>query len=32
VIIGYIGYRIMTRGERGDAKQAITAIAGAEYG
>jgi spermidine/putrescine transport system permease protein len=32
VIIGYFGYRIMTRGERGDAKQAITAIAGAEYG
>jgi spermidine/putrescine transport system permease protein len=32
VIIGYIGYRIMTRGERGDRKQALTAIAGADYG
>jgi spermidine/putrescine transport system permease protein len=32
VIIGYIGYRIMTRGERGDAKQALTTIAGADYG
>jgi spermidine/putrescine transport system permease protein len=29
VILGYIGYRIMTRGERGDAKQALTTIAGA---
>ncbi len=29
VVIGYIGYRIMTRGERGDAKQALTTIAGA---
>ena len=29
VIIGYFGYRIMTRGERGDAKQALTTIAGA---
>jgi spermidine/putrescine transport system permease protein len=32
VVIGYIGYRIMTRGERGDAKQALTTIAGADYG
>jgi spermidine/putrescine transport system permease protein len=32
VIIGYFGYRIMTRGERNDAKQALTAIAGADYG
>ncbi len=30
--LGLIGYRIMTRGERGDAKQALTTIAGAEYG
>jgi spermidine/putrescine transport system permease protein len=29
VIIGYIGYRIMTRGERGDRKEALTTIAGA---
>ena len=29
VILGYIGYRFMTRGERGDAKQALTTIAGA---
>jgi spermidine/putrescine transport system permease protein len=29
VVIGYIGYRIMTRGERSDAKQALTTIAGA---
>jgi spermidine/putrescine transport system permease protein len=29
VVIGYIGYRIMTRGERGGAKQALTTIAGA---
>jgi spermidine/putrescine transport system permease protein len=29
VIIGYFGYRIMTRGERGDRKQALTTIAGA---
>jgi spermidine/putrescine transport system permease protein len=29
VVLGYIGYRIMTRGERGDAKQALTTIAGA---
>jgi spermidine/putrescine transport system permease protein len=28
-IIGYIGYRWMTRGERGDAKNALTTIAGA---
>jgi spermidine/putrescine transport system permease protein len=32
VIIGYVGYRIMTRGERGDGKQALTTIAGADYG
>jgi spermidine/putrescine transport system permease protein len=32
VIIGYVGYRIMTRGERGDRKQALTVIAGADYG
>jgi spermidine/putrescine transport system permease protein len=32
VLIGYIGYRIMTRGERGDRKQALTMIAGADYG
>jgi spermidine/putrescine transport system permease protein len=32
VVIGYIGYRFMTRGERGDAKQALTTIAGADYG
>jgi spermidine/putrescine transport system permease protein len=32
VIIGYIGYRIMTRGERTDGKQALTTIAGADYG
>jgi len=32
VIIGYIGYRIWTRGERSDAKQALTTIAGADYG
>jgi spermidine/putrescine transport system permease protein len=32
VIIGYFGYRIMTRGERGDRKQALTVIAGADYG
>jgi spermidine/putrescine transport system permease protein len=29
VVIGYIGYRFMTRGERSDAKQALTTIAGA---
>jgi spermidine/putrescine transport system permease protein len=29
VVIGYIGYRFMTRGERVDAKQALTTIAGA---
>jgi spermidine/putrescine transport system permease protein len=28
-VIGYIGYRWMTRGERGDAKNALTTIAGA---
>jgi spermidine/putrescine transport system permease protein len=32
VIVGYFGYRIMTRGERGDRKQALTMIAGADYG
>jgi spermidine/putrescine transport system permease protein len=32
VILGYIGYRIMTRGERGDRKQALATIAGADYG
>jgi spermidine/putrescine transport system permease protein len=32
VIIGYVGYRIMTRGERTDGKQALTTIAGADYG
>jgi spermidine/putrescine transport system permease protein len=32
VIIGYIGYRIVTRGERGDRKQALATIAGADYG
>jgi spermidine/putrescine transport system permease protein len=32
VVIGYVGYRIMTRGERGDGKQALTTIAGADYG
>jgi spermidine/putrescine transport system permease protein len=32
VIIGYFGYRIMTRGERGDRKQALATIAGADYG
>jgi spermidine/putrescine transport system permease protein len=30
VIIGYVGYRIMTRGERGAGKLALTAIAGAD--
>jgi spermidine/putrescine transport system permease protein len=29
VILGYVGYRFMTRGERSDAKQALTTIAGA---
>ena len=29
VILGYVGYRIMTRGERGDRKEALTTIAGA---
>jgi len=28
-ILGYIGYRFMTRGERSDAKEALTSIAGA---
>ena len=28
-VVGFIGYRIMTRGERGDAKLALTTIAGA---
>ena len=32
VIIGYIAYRIVTRGERGDRKSALTTIAGADYG
>jgi spermidine/putrescine transport system permease protein len=32
VIIGYIAYRIVTRGERGDRKQALATIAGADYG
>jgi spermidine/putrescine transport system permease protein len=32
VILGYVGYRIMTRGERGDRKEALTTIAGADYG
>jgi spermidine/putrescine transport system permease protein len=32
VILGYIGYRVMTRGERGDRKQALATIAGADYG
>ena len=32
VIIGFIGYRIVTRGERGDRKSALTTIAGADYG
>ena len=27
--LGYLGYRLMTRGERGDAKEALTTIAGA---
>jgi len=31
-ILGYIGYRFMTRGERGDAKEALATIAGADYG
>jgi spermidine/putrescine transport system permease protein len=29
-IIGFIGYRVMTRGQRVDNRQALTAIAGAE--
>jgi ABC-type spermidine/putrescine transport system permease subunit II len=28
--IGYVGYRIMTRGQRVDGQQALTAITGAE--
>ena len=28
-VAGFVGYRIMTRGERGDAKLALTTIAGA---
>jgi spermidine/putrescine transport system permease protein len=28
-ILGYIGYRLMTRGERSDAKEALASIAGA---
>jgi len=31
-ILGFIGYRFMTRGERGDAKEALATIAGADYG
>jgi spermidine/putrescine transport system permease protein len=30
VIIGYIGYRLMTRGERGNRLEALTTIAGGE--
>jgi hypothetical protein len=29
-IIGYIGYRFMTRGERGGRLEALTTIAGSE--
>jgi spermidine/putrescine transport system permease protein len=32
VIIGYIAYRIATRGERGDRKSTLTTLAGADYG
>jgi len=32
VVIGFICYRIVTRGERGDRKSALTSIAGADYG
>ncbi len=32
VVIGYFAYRIVTRGERGDRKSALTSIAGADYG
>ena len=32
VIIGYIAYRIVTRGERSDRKSALTTLAGADYG
>ena len=32
VVIGFICYRIVTRGERGDAKEALATIAGADYG
>jgi spermidine/putrescine transport system permease protein len=31
-ILGYVGYRLMTRGERSDRKNALTTIAGADYG
>jgi spermidine/putrescine transport system permease protein len=31
-ILGYIGYRLMTRGERSDRQAALATIAGAEYG
>jgi spermidine/putrescine transport system permease protein len=31
-ILGFIGYRLMTRGERSDAKEALATIAGADYG
>jgi hypothetical protein len=29
VVLGYIGYRVMTRGERSVAREALTTIAGA---
>ena len=32
VVIGFFAYRIVTRGERGDRKSALTTIAGADYG
>jgi spermidine/putrescine transport system permease protein len=32
VVIGFFAYRIVTRGERGDRKSALTSIAGADYG
>jgi spermidine/putrescine transport system permease protein len=31
-ILGYVGYRVMTRGERSDRRDALTTIAGADYG
>jgi spermidine/putrescine transport system permease protein len=31
-VLGYIGYRVMTRGERSDRREALTMIAGADYG